>query len=433
MRRVKNDKEDFVKNRILRLFTLAAILMVVVANAGVKPMDYEVTVLDPLPGGTGGGGNSINNRQWITGVADNADGMTRATLWKDGTVTDLGALGGDDAHSAVIWAVKNKRGVIAGISQTDIDEPLGQQWSCSNFIPFTGKTCVGFRWEDGVMTDLPTLGGYNGFATGVSKFGQIVGWTENTFVDPTCDQTRTQRLQFRAVIWGPGENDIQELLPFGDDSVSAATAINNRGQVVGISGICDRAVGRLSAIRAVIWENGVVDDMGNIGGDAWNTPMSINEFGEVVGFANVTPGPAFNAHAFRWTKDGGMEDLKTLKTEHTISQGLGINKKGQIVGISCAPFFEDCRAFIYQNGEMTDLNTLVPGFTGHLAFANDINDNGEITGGTGDGQPFLAIPTEKHSETQSSISSTKKGPLSEKAKKLIKQRLGLAAVALEEQ
>jgi probable HAF family extracellular repeat protein len=426
-----------VKILISRFVAVAAIVMVVaysgnsVASNHKKQTNYEVTVLDPLPGGTGGGGNSINNRQWITGAADNADGMTRATLWKDGTVTDLGALGGADAHSAVLWAVKNKRGVIAGISQTDIEEPLGQRWSCSNFIPFTGKTCVGFRWEDGVMTDLPTLGGYNGFATGVSKFGQIVGWTENTFVDPTCDQTRTQRLQFRAVIWGPDENDIQELLPFGDDSVSAATAINNRGQVVGISGLCDRAVGRLSAIRAVIWENGVVDEMGDIGGDAWNTPMSINEFGEVVGFANTAPGTAFNAHAFRWTRDEGMEDLGTLKPEHTLSQGLGINKKGQIVGISCAPGFEDCRAFLYENGEMVDLNSFVPGFGGHLAFANDINDKGEITGGTGDGQAFLAIPI--HGSAQVRASTPRQGALSEKAKKLIKQRLGLAAVALEEQ
>ena len=428
-----------MKILIVRIVVIAAMLMVVIAYAGnpatsrnIKQMDYEVTVLDPLPGGTGGGANSINNRQWVSGVSDNADGITRATLWKDGSAIDLGALGGADAHSAILWAVKNKRGILAGISQTDTVDPLGQRWSCSNFIPFTGNTCVGFKWEDGEMTDLPTLGGYNGFATGVNKFGQIVGWTENTFVDPTCDQTRTQRLQFRAVIWGPGENDIQELLPFTDDSVSAATAINDKGQVVGISGLCDRAVGRLSAIRAVIWENGGVDDMGSIGGDAWNTPMSINEFGEVVGFANIAPGPAFNAHAFLWTADEGIEDLGTLLPEHTLSQGLGINKKGQIVGMSCAPDFEDCRAFIYENGEMTDLNSLVPGFTGHLAFANDINDKGEIAGGTGDGQPYLAIPIGKHDINQSNITKNKKGALSEKAKKLIQQRIGLAAAPLDE-
>ena len=160
--------------------------------------------------------------------------------------------------------------------------------------------------------------------------------------------------------------------------------------------------------------------------------MAINQFGEVVGFANVAPGTGFNAHAFRWSEDDGIEDLGTLLPEHTLSQGLGINKKGQIVGMSCAPDFEDCRAFIYENGEMTDLNSLVPGFTGHLAFANDINDKGEIAGGTGDGQPFLAIPIGKHDINQSSITTNKKGVLSEKAKKLIQQRIGLGAAPLEE-
>jgi probable HAF family extracellular repeat protein len=411
-------------------------LMAVIAYASDQEhTSYEITVLDPLPGGSGGGGNSINNRQWVTGVSTNADGITRATLWKDGSVIDLGALGGPDAHSAVLWPVKNKRGIIAGVSQTDTLDPLGQRWSCSNFIPFTGNTCVGFRWKDGAMTALPTLGGYNGFATGVDKHGRIVGWTENTFVDPTCDQTRTQRLQFRAVIWGPEEDQIQELLPFPGDSVSSATAINDRGQVVGISGLCDRAVGRLSAIRAVIWENGTVDDMGNIGGDAWNTPMAINKHGEVVGFANVAPGTGFNAHAFRWTEEEGIEDLGALQgldQEHTLSQGLGINKKGQIVGMSCAPGFEDCRAFIYENGVMTDLNSLVPDFTGHLAFANDINDKGEITGGTGDGNAFLAIPN-RHCTAQSSSKRTRQGALSEKAKKLLAQQAGLAAVPVVEQ
>ena len=177
-------------------------------------------------------------------------------------------------------------------------------------------------------------------------------------------------------------NEIQELPLFPGDSSGSATAINDKDQIVGISGICDQAVGRRSAIHAVIWENGNVTNLGDIGGDAWNTPMAINKHGEVVGFANVAPGTGFNAHAFRWTKEAGIEDLKTL-TDHAISQALGINKKGQIVGMSCATGFTDCRAFLYQDGEMTDLNSRVPGFSGHLAFANDINDKGEITGGTG--------------------------------------------------
>ena len=91
------------------------------------------------------------------------------------------------------------------------------------------------------MRALPTLGGNNGFATGANNRGQVVGWAENAVQDPTC--VPPQVLQFRAVIWGPEDDQIQELLPLPGDTSSAATAINNRGQVVGISGICDQAVG----------------------------------------------------------------------------------------------------------------------------------------------------------------------------------------------
>src|SRR4029078_2526543 len=117
------------------------------------------------------------------------------------------------------------------------------------------------------------------------------------------------------------------------------------------------------------------------------------------GFANITQGRAFNAHAFRWSKDDGISDLGVLP-QHAprISQGFGINKKGQIVGLSWAAGFVDCRAVIWENGVITDLNQRVPGYTGHLIFANDISDDGEITGQAtdenGDSVAFLAVPTQ---------------------------------------
>ena len=67
----------------------------------------------------------------------------------------------------------------------------------------------GFVWRDGRMSPLPTLGGDNGFATGVNNRSEIVGWAENETHDPTCDEfTNTgQVLQFEAVMWVPGRDD----------------------------------------------------------------------------------------------------------------------------------------------------------------------------------------------------------------------------------
>jgi len=354
---------------------------------------YTVTRLGTL-GGTVSGASSINNRGWITGFSNlTGDATQHATLWLNGSPLDLGTLGGP--NSSVSWPVKNERGQIVGIAETSAKDPLGERWSCAAFFPTaTGHTCLGFVWQNGVMTALPTLGGNNGYATGANNRGQVVGWAENTNHDPTC--VAPQVLQFRAVLWGPKDGQIQELSPLPGDTTSAATAINDKGQVVGISGICDRAVGRFSAAHAVLWQNGTVTDIGNLGGVAWNTPAAINNQGQVAGFSDL-PGDqsgAPNFHAFLWTKSGGIQDLGTLPGD-VFSLAFGINDRGQVVGQSIGA--GGSRAFLWQDGVMTDLNTLVPPGSLQLVYANDINSAGEIAGGafdpsTGASPAFLASP-----------------------------------------
>jgi probable HAF family extracellular repeat protein len=341
---------------------------------------YQVTNLPSL-GGTSSAGSSINNRGWAAGISNLAgDQVQHAALWQGNSILDLGTLGGP--NSGVLWPVKNERGIISGISQTAQPDPLGERWSCFAFFPAatgTGHQCLGFVWQRGVMRPLPTLGGTNGFATGTNNRGQTVGWAENTVHDPTC--VAPQVLQFRAVVWGPKEGEIQELPPLPGDTVSAATALNDRGQVVGISGVCDRAVGRFSAIHAVLWQDGQAIDLGSLGGVAWNTPMSINKRGDVVGLSNVSAaaGGSFDAHAFLWTRHDGIRDLGTLPGDST-SQALGINERREIVGTSCDAAF-NCRAFLWRGGQMADLNTLVTAdYHDTLITANDINASGRITG-----------------------------------------------------
>ena len=381
-----------MKASIIRILVLGLTLA-----GAAQAAEYRVTNLPSL-GGTVSRGNSINNRGWIVGYSNLPGNQSRhAALWIDGEIVDLGTLGGP--NSSVVWPVKNNRGLIAGISQTSTPDPLGENWSCAAFFPgatATGFTCVGFAWENGKMRALPTLGGNNGFATGANNRGQIVGWAENTVQDPTC--VPPQVLQFRAVVWGPKRNQIRELPPLPGDTSGAATAINDRGQVVGISGTCDQAVGRYTAAHAVLWDKGRVIDLGNLGAPWWNTAMAINQRGDVVGFAGVPGGDADNPilHAFLWTRRGGIQDLGTLPGDLT-SQANGINERGQVVGSSCNAA-GSCRAFLWENGVMKDLNTLVePGYTGVLMNAQDIDDHGEISGrafdpATGELPAFVAVP-----------------------------------------
>jgi len=356
---------------------------------------YRILKLTASLGGTVSRGTSINDRGWIAGFSNLPGNQTRhGTLWRDGSFVDLGTLGGP--NSSVVWPGQNNHGTVVGIAEIDRLDPLNESWSCSAFFPAAaGHICLGFVWQDGAMTPLPTLGGNNGFATGVNDRGQVVGWAETPVRDPTCNAP--QVLQFRAVMWEPKRGRIHQLPPMPGDSTSAATAINQRGQAVGISGDCDVAVGRFSARHAVLWEHGRVIDLGNLGGISWHTAMAISERGDVVGFSNP-PGDAdgsFIPHAFLWTERGGIRDLGTLAGDAT-SQGLSINTRRQVVGVSSGDAGN--RAFLWEDGVMTDLNNLVePGFTDRLISAQDINEAGKITGrvleqSTGKTLAFVAIP-----------------------------------------
>ena len=170
--------------------------------------------------------------------------------------------------------------------------------------------------------------------------------------------------------------------------------------MVGISGICDQAVGRLSAIHSVLWEHGSGRpiEIGDLGGVAWNTPMAINQRGDVVGFANASAadGANFNPRAFLWIRGQGIRNLGAVPGDLT-SQATGINEWRQIVGQSC-DVNDNCRGFLWQNGEMTDLNDLVVGdYDDLITTANDIDDFGRITGqafdaDTGQFFAFVAKP-----------------------------------------
>jgi probable HAF family extracellular repeat protein len=394
--------------------TWSVILIAAVSSCGYEPQatpppPYDARVHQPaeaelgaqytiayLPtlGGSRNRPTGIASNGLVAGFVNRAGNATRvAAVWRGASLDTLGTLGGP--NSAVLWPGISSNGLVAGIAETAALDTLHEEWSCTAFFPsVTGRICRGFVWDNGVMTALATLGGDQSFATGVNPRGQVVGWAETPVHDPTCNAP--QVLQFRAVVWDPKKGTLQQLRPLAGDSTSAATAINSKGQVVGISGDCDIAVGQLSARHSVIWNNGVPTNIGDLGGDAWHTPMDINEQGDVVGFSNpaYVEGIDFNPLAFLWTSEGGIQSLGKLVGD-TSSQALGINYRRQVVGVSTGDLN---RAFIWENGVMKDLNGLVgPGFPDLLIVAQHINDDGVIVGravlhGTSTQVPFVATP-----------------------------------------
>jgi probable HAF family extracellular repeat protein len=384
-----------MESLIARFVMCTALLLALVSGSNPaafrsqEEIEYDVAGL-PSPGGSDNRGNALNDWGLVAGYSNFPDNTgRRAMLWWFGHKFPLDTFGG--TNSSVTWPGQNNRGLVVGIAQTSKPQTRRDGWSCRGFFPGPDEskyTCLGFAWEAGRMRRLRALGGDNSFATSANNRRQVVGWAETAAADPDCINPEDRG--FQAVVWDLDSNRTHALPPFDKDKAGAATAINDRGQVVGISGICDQSIGRHSARHAVLWENGTVKDLGNVGSNTWNTPTAITERGDiVVGFANA-PGasptsPRFRA--FMWTerddlcpKLPGQDicDLGTLDPDGT-AQAWGVNEWGQVVGTSCPPSGL-CKAFIWENGEMKDLNEFRGAYPHHLENAMDINNLGQISG-----------------------------------------------------
>jgi uncharacterized membrane protein len=356
-------------------------------SAGSSSSGYTVTVLPSL-GGTNSAANSINGRGWPMGTSFlSGNTIMHAALWQDGNVTDLETLGGP--NSAVEWPVENDRGYVSGISETAEKDPLGEStsWSCHAFLPdngSSGDTCLAFVWHAGHMRKLPTLGGNNGYGAGMNERGEIAGWAETKMHDSTC--VSPQVLQFLPVVWNAMTRKAKALLTLTvkgkTDPDGAATAVNREGEVVGISGICDVAVGRFTARHAVLWKNDRPIELQTLGGISWNTPTAINDRGQIVGFLNrhgkADRGGNPNFISVIWTDPSSAPTKIGTLPGDKLSEPTSINNDGAVLGVS----FPSSDVYVWQDGMLTDITKLVLQTYPSLKpiSVGGINDRGEIAG-----------------------------------------------------
>lgn len=348
-----------------------------------KAARYKIKDLGTL-GGSFSQAGGVSNSGWVEGFSlVSGDASYHEFLWHDGVMTDLGTLGGPTSFSEYR---PNNRGDAGGESDTAVPDPNGEDF-CA-FGDF--DICLAFYWHDGVMTAQPNLGGVNGAGNGINDRGELAGTAENTVIEPTCAGTGIPQIfQFKPVIWKAGR--VHELPTVAGDPVGIAYAINNNEQAVGQTGTC--GIGNLGSVsHAVLWQNGKAIDLGNLGGALNNIAEDINEKGEIVGFSDL-PGDA-TFHAYRWQK-GVISDLGTLPGD-IHSTGFAVNSKGQIVGRSADANFNGV-GYLWENGVMTDLNTLIPADSTLVVLnATAINDEGQIGGtamtSSGELHAFLATP-----------------------------------------
>ncbi len=250
----------------------------------------------------------------------------------------------------------------------------------STVVGFTGNTQAEsspVKWLPGttVATELPTLGIRTGEARDINERGDIVGWliAEPSFGDAFQ----------RAVIWPAAGGLIRLPTLVGPDvpgefsgEFSYGVAINNRGDIVGVS----RGDGGTRGFYRAAGADSPMIDVGTLGG-AQSGAQDLNDFGEVVGNSRELLGAV--DLPFRWRETTHtMTSLGTLRGVGAFAQA--INNRGQIVGydvLSASNQSLDRAFLINPGGTITDLNTLLPANSGWvLRRATAVNNAGVIVG-----------------------------------------------------
>jgi probable HAF family extracellular repeat protein len=275
-------------------------------------------------------GNAVNSHGEVVGGATNstpdqcstfylflygstAGTQTRAFLWRNGKMRDLGTLGGPDAIASVI----NERGDVAGSAY------LNSPPNCLSGLP----TFHPFLWRHGKMRDLGTFGGtQTAGVTGLNDRGEVAGG-----VTGPGDQTEV------AFLWN-GTKLIKLSSP------GQAEWINNRGQVVGegAPNVCGGSP--VPGDHAFLWNDGKYTDLGVLRGMDRSDAVWINDRNQIVGFSGTCNGSPV---AILW-ENGSIADLNTLiRQDGTLRLVFAnnINDRGEIAGIGTLPN-GDVRAYV---------------------------------------------------------------------------------------
>jgi probable HAF family extracellular repeat protein len=274
---------------------------------------------------------------------------------------DLGTFGGPQSSVPGTFefpsAAVSNAGTVVGGADTSNSNP-----NYPNCNPFLGCPDAfiehAFQWHGGDLTDLGVLrGGYNSYGVWISSNGLVAGGSENGVIDPVNGYP-----EIRAVLWKDGQiNDLGTL----GGTESLATSVNTRGQVAG--GSFDAS----NNTRAFLWtEDQGLQDLGTLGA-SYAIAGNINERGQIAGESALCD--TCNQDAFLW-EDGHMQHIAGFGGPITFHDDL--NNRGQVVGQSDLPGGQAWHGFLWEKGVRTEL----PALGGCCSGARWINDAADIVG-----------------------------------------------------
>jgi probable HAF family extracellular repeat protein len=229
----------------------------------------------------------------------------------------------------------NRRGQVAVYTTTSTSE--GTSFTC-------------WLYDNGVLTNLGTLGGKVCQPTAMNDSGQIVG------------HSTTAEGYAHPFIYANGRmTDIGVLSGASSPADSGfAWAINSSGAVVGQS---QTAAGQT---HTFLYENGQLRD---IDPDAlFSAGLAINDAGQITGVRAV---PGSGSTAYRYL-NGRFEDINAPGMQSSI--GRLINRAGDVAG--SITMQAEQHAFLFSGGALGDIGTL----GGPNAFPSAMNDLAQIAG-----------------------------------------------------
>jgi probable HAF family extracellular repeat protein len=334
------------KNVILIRIACTLLLFTALMCSMAEAQQYDVTAIGTL-GGFFSDPTEIDNWGTVVGISTIDSGAQHAFMRQDNQMVDLGTP------------------VIYQISGANDFNSIGQ---IAGYANGNSQSRYAYLWEDQIWTALGTLPGLEySVATGINDSSQIIGYSFNV----------GSGSQWRAWIWQ--DNVMTDLGTLGGD-VSSANAINERGQVVGFSQIDDSVSYQE---RAFLWDDGNMTDLGILPGEVNSTAYEINEYNQAVGASShlqsVFPFLPVSRPCI-WN-DGQITEIM-LPQGYATGIATGINDNGTVVGSMAISLVNGpSHAFIWKEGVITNLNTLIPPGSGWwLQTAADINESGQIVG-----------------------------------------------------